>query len=86
MILNLIIMVGLLYLYHYLHLLLRQPLQPVVSMASHAILSQQPNKTKSLAQEPEPSKGKQLACSPSSGSSKNSSHSVTSHSIPQNLK
>jgi hypothetical protein len=58
----------------------KKPLQPVVSMASHALSSQQPNKNKALAHEPEPSKGKQLAMSPSSDSS---SHSVTSHSIPQ---
>jgi hypothetical protein len=64
----------------------KQPLQPAISMASHALSHQQPKNHKALAQELEPSKGKQPACSLSSGSSKNSSHSVTSHSIPQKLE
>jgi hypothetical protein len=55
-------------------------------MASHALSSQQPQNHKALAQEPEPSKEKQHACSPSSSSLKYSSHSITSHSIPQKLE
>jgi len=60
----------------------RQPLHPVISMASHALSVQQPKKHKTLGQEPKPSKGKQSSCSPSSGSLDNSSHFDTSHSIP----
>jgi len=55
-------------------------------MDSHALSAQQPNKNKVLAQENEPSKGKQLAMSPSSNSSKDSSYSLTSDSIPLKLE
>ena len=60
----------------------KKPLQPAISMASHALSVQQPKKHKTLGQEPKPSKGKQSSCSPSSGSLDNSSHFDTSHSIP----
>jgi hypothetical protein len=43
----------------------KKPLQSLVSMDSHVLSSQQPNKNNFLSLESEPSKGKQLAMSPS---------------------
>jgi hypothetical protein len=64
---------------------LKNPFQPVISMASRALSPQQPKNHKALSQEPKPNKGKWPAVSISSDSSNDSSYTIKSSPIkPEN--